>query len=387
MRRKEKALSFRRSPYIVSYWQGGRLVFENYATRVRISTAPIVCEVLNFFSDRRTVESLCRHLNQFTPSSLRSATASLVRQTFLESSDRKENPIERSMQSWQHWNPAAGFLHFSTKDVAYESDPSVLRTHLRQLIRAQPRTTAVKRYRYAKQIALPQPRTEGEFPRVLTERRTWRRFSSDAISAADLGTLLGLSWGVQEWAQAPGLGRFPLKTSPSGGALHPIEAYVLARNVEGISPGWYHYDAERHKLEFLRRGATGKQITDYLAGQEWFSGAAAVVMMTAVFPRTQWKYKFARAYRAVLAESGHLCQTFCLVATWLGLAPFCTIALADSRIEKDLGIDGVTESVLYAAGVGKRPAGMNWMTASVPESFTRKEPRQKRKRKLSRRSS
>jgi len=111
-----------------------------------------------------------------------------------------------------------------------------------------------------------------------------------------------------------------------------------------------------------------------------------VVMMTAVFPRTQWKYKFARAYRAVLAESGHLCQTFCFVATWLGLAPFCTIALADSRIEKDLGIDGVTESVLYAAGVGKRPAGMDWMTASVPESFTRKKPRQKPKRKISRRS-
>jgi hypothetical protein len=31
------------------------------------------------------------------------------------------------------------------------------------------------------------------------------------------------------------------------------------------------------------------------------------------------------------------------------------MALADSRIEKDLGIDGITESVLYAAGVGRRP--------------------------------
>jgi SagB-type dehydrogenase family enzyme len=77
--------------------------------------------------------------------------------------------------------------------------------------------------------------------------------------------------------------------------------------------------------------------------------------MTAVFPRTQWKYESPRAYRVVLAEAGHLCQTFCLVATWLGLAPFCTMALADSRIEKDLGIDGVTESVLYAAGVGRQP--------------------------------
>ena len=79
------------------------------------------------------------------------------------------------------------------------------------------------------------------------------------------------------------------------------------------------------------------------------------MLMTAVFPRTQWKYEFPRAYRVVLAEAGHLCQTFCLTATWLGLAPFCTMALADSKIEKDLGIDGITESVIYAAGVGKRP--------------------------------
>jgi len=292
------------------------------------------------------------------------------------------------MQSWQNWNPAAGFLHFSTKDLTYESDPSMLRSHLKRLVRAEPRPTSVKRYRHAKQIELPQPRTQGEFPSVLAERRTWRRFSPDAISAADLATLLGLTWGVQESAQAPEVGRFALKTSPSGGALHPIEAYVLAHNVEGFSPGLYHYDAERHELELLRRGVTGKQITDYLAGQDWFAGAAAVVMMTAVFPRTQWKYKFPRAYRVVLAEAGHLCQTFCLVATWLGLAPFCTMALADTRIEKALGIDGVTESVLYAAGVGKRPAGMDWMTASVPESIAKKTPRQesRNKRNLSRAS-
>jgi hypothetical protein len=67
-----------------------------------------------------------------------------------------------------------------------------------------------------------------------------------------------------------------------------------------------------------------------------------------------WKYHLARAYRVVLLDAGHLCQTFCLVATWLGLAPFCTAtaALKDTLIEKDLGIDGIRESVLYVAGVG-----------------------------------
>ncbi len=36
----------------------------------------------------------------------------------------------------------------------------------------------------------------------------------------------------------------------------------------------------------------------------------------------------------------------------VGLAPFCTAALKDTLIEKDLGIDGIRESVLYVAGVG-----------------------------------
>ena len=69
---------------------------------------------------------------------------------------------------------------------------------------------------------------------------------------------------------------------------------------------------------------------------------------------------YARAYRAALAEAGHVCQTFCLTATWLGLAPFCLMGLADDEIERDLGIDGITESVLYAAGAGVRPHGVTW---------------------------
>src|SRR5207302_238621 len=76
-------------------------------------------------------------------------------------------------------------------------------------------------------------------------------------------------------------------------------------------------------------------------------------------------------YRAVLAEAGHLCQNVCLTATWLGLAPFCTMALADSVIERDLGVDGVTESVVYAAGIGTRPRGVSWAPWPEPHPVRR----------------
>jgi nitroreductase len=62
----------------------------------------------------------------------------------------------------------------------------------------------------------------------------------------------------------------------------------------------------------------------------------------------------------VLLDAGHLGQTFALAATSLGLAPFCTAAIDDPRIEQHLGVDGIDEAVLFAVGVGARPEGKAW---------------------------
>ena len=110
----------------------------------------------------------------------------------------------------------------------------------------------------------------------------------------------------------------------------------------------------------MKRGLTAKRVEISLGGQSCYAQAPAVFVMTAVFARTQWRYEFPRAYRVVLLDAGHLCQTFCLVATALGLAPFCTAALADSLLEQTLGLDGINESVIYACGVGRRPGEASW---------------------------
>jgi SagB-type dehydrogenase family enzyme len=114
----------------------------------------------------------------------------------------------------------------------------------------------------------------------------------------------------------------------------------------------HHYQPATHQLEVVSKNTSREKAWLYCARQHFVRKAAALFLMTAVFPRTMWKYQHARTYRVVLLDAGHLCQTFCLVATWLGLAPFCTAALKDTLIEEDLGIDGIRESVLYVAGVG-----------------------------------
>jgi SagB-type dehydrogenase family enzyme len=260
------------------------------------------------------------------------------------------------MMLWESWNPAAGLFHDATRDVRF-FDPADAGRALRQKAEAMPPPSPVKRYPHARRYDLPRLQADGDFPQVLLARRTWRQFSRRPLPVTLLAALLGFTGGVHKWADIPGDSRLPLKTSPSGGARHPIELYVWARRVEGLPSGLYHYAGDRHRLERIKldRGRVG--IGRYVPTQSWYEGAAAVVFFSAVYERYLWKYSYARAYRATLIEAGHQCQTFCLVATWLGLAPFCTMALADSEIERDLGLDGIAESVLYAAGVGARPAG------------------------------
>src|SRR5262249_55544210 len=147
-------------------------------------------------------------------------------------------------------------------------------------------------------------------------------------------------------------GELPYKTSPSGGARHPVEVYLMALKIDGLAAGMYHYQPRDHLLEPMPVQASPRLARQYCADQKHASEAAALFIMTAVFSRTMWKYHKARAYRVVLLDAGHLCQTFCLTATRIGLAPFSTAALKDSLIEKDLGLDGISESVLYVAGVG-----------------------------------
>jgi hypothetical protein len=71
-----------------------------------------------------------------------------------------------------------------------------------------------------------------------------------------------------------------------------------------------------------------------------------------------------RAYRAILTEAGHLGQTFCLVATTRGLAPFC--AFRDWELDALLGLDGVRKSAMDVVGVGTRPKGRVANPGKIP---------------------
>jgi len=344
----------------VAYWRQQNFVVCDYISRTEIATAPALVDLLHFLGAWRSLDAVARRFPEVSRDALDRALRLLLAAHQIERSDGRGRARAGALSSAE-WTPEPAFFHFSTRDVHFvDIDGAGNAASGPVPVPSRRPPPPLKRYQRGKPIDLPSPRLDGELSRVLRARRTWRRFGAEPVGIGELATLLQLTWGVQHWVHVPGRPKMALKTSPSGGARHSIEAYVLALAVKGLGRGLYHYAPDRHALLPLKRGATRRTVETYLPVQEGYPHAAALVIMTSVFGRVTARYPYPRAYRSVFVEAGHLCQTFCLVATALELAPFCSMAFADSAIERDLAIDGVSEAAIYVAGVGTRPEGADW---------------------------
>jgi SagB-type dehydrogenase family enzyme len=345
----------RRAESVLAYWHGGRLAFLNFALRRSVAADPPAISFLAFFDRWRTAQDAVRHFDAYSSASVRRTIRQFLEHGLLVAERSPESELDRRIaREWSAWLPEGAF-HFATKDAAYVRS-NWSRRRLMAALPSTPQPAKFKTIKDAQRLSLPERKfPESEFIDVLMARRTHRRFSRRAVSIETVSQLLSLVWGFTGHLDTSLFGKLPRRTSPSGGARHPGEVYVMALRVQGLRPGLYHYHSARHRLELVGHGASPARAARYCAHQEYAGNAAALFLMTAVFPRAMWKYHRPRAYRVVLLDAGHLAQTFCLVATWLGLAPFCTAALKDSLIEQDLRIDGVRESILYVVGVGLPP--------------------------------
>lgn len=365
-------LRYRRSPHLIIHWDAEKLVLHNYATGARVYGSPLVVRLMASLTGWRSLGSIANEFSEFDPALLRELLDKLHDLELVHQADQPPTHAERALESWHQWSPAAAFLHLSTKDATF--DESVVNERaLREKARVNPPPSPVKRLKRSTRVHLPTFEPRDHLEHTLVARRTWRRFGDAPLDICQLSTLLGLTWGVQKWVKIDGQGTVALKTGPSGGARHNLEAYVLLLRAAGLEPGLYHYDPNGHALQLLRRNCSRHDIAAFIPKQPWYEHAAALVFMTAVFGRAQWRYTYPRAYRSVLLEAGHFCQTFCLLATSLRLAPFCTAALADSVVERALQVDGIRESVLYACGVAARPPDTDWApwphSTELPQIF------------------
>ena len=341
----------RRARCLVAFWESGELVLQNYLTNKQTVIAPPMARLLHELDDYLCEVSVIERFGNIPHA--KDLVYRLLAQDVLviegSSLDRKEQLLD---ETWK-WGHEARFFHYSTQHVCYEADLDVQRENLVQLARHVRPPPPFKDYGRS-DVELPGSFDEraGGLWDVLRNRRTRRSYARQAISLQDFSTLLLWTWGYTHLIIDPQVGQYVLKTSPSGGARHPTEVYPVVLRVDGIEPSIYHYSVRCHALERIRKGFFEDLVVRLCAHQEWVRDAAAVFFMTAVVGRNMWKYDHARAYRVLQLETGHLGQTFHLVCTNLGLAPFTMAATLDGEIERELCLDGVSETPTYTAVVG-----------------------------------
>jgi SagB-type dehydrogenase family enzyme len=217
-----------------------------------------------------------------------------------------------------------------------------------------PQPPLVKRYPEARRLPLPRVRSElpQKFTEVLLGRRTVRDFKDRPVTVEQLSRICDLSFAPQQFVDAEPFGALPLRTYANAGARSELEVYINAINVHGVDPALYHYNGIEHSLELIGDAISRDDMGHLSCGQSMCAAAAVSFFITARVDRVGHKYRNPRALRAIYADMGHLAQTFAMVVTACGLGAWQTLAFKDTEIEQRLGVDGISETVLYMLGAG-----------------------------------
>lgn len=194
-------------------------------------------------------------------------------------------------------------------------------------------------------IALPAARTSGDLSveQALARRRSIREFQDAPLRLSDISQLL---WSAQGITDAEGH-----RAAPSAGATYPLELYLVAARVEGLSPGVYHYRPDDHTLEKRADGDLREALRAAALDQACVGKGVAHLVFAAVYARTTDRYG-ERGMRYVHMDVGHAGQNVHLQAEALGLGTVVVAAFDDARVRAILDLPP-GEDPLYIMPVGR----------------------------------
>jgi SagB-type dehydrogenase family enzyme len=191
-------------------------------------------------------------------------------------------------------------------------------------------------------ISLPRPSSDGKVSveKAIKQRRTIRDFQERTLSLNHLAQLL---WSAQRITDLT-KGR---RVAPSGGALYPLDIYILigGNGVEKMEAGVYHYLPKEHSISPILRGDRRKEIASASLSQMWMAKAPVIIIITAEYRRITGKYG-ERGVRYALIEVGHIGQNLFLQAEALGLGAGVVGAFNDSEVSKVAGLPAEHEPLL-----------------------------------------
>jgi SagB-type dehydrogenase family enzyme len=177
-------------------------------------------------------------------------------------------------------------------------------------------------------MQLPKPTFDGtvSVERAIKERRTVRAFRPDPLNMAQLAQLLWAAQGITDERRGS-------RSAPSGGALYPLDVYVVVgeRGVEGLRAGIYRYHPAHHNLESIGPGDGRKKVASAALSQMWIASAPVTFIITAEYERITLKYG-ERGIRYAHIEVGHVGQNIFLQAGALGLGAGIVGAFRDASV-------------------------------------------------------
>ena len=160
------------------------------------------------------------------------------------------------------------------------------------------------------------------------------------FSLQELGTLLGNALGMRGDVR---------RNYPSGGALFPIETYLIGTVLEGHPSGVFHYHPKAHVLEFLWETPSSFEMAEMFRAAH--SSLAPVLMVfTAVWSRSGAKYGDFSYYLGLL-EAGHMAQNILLAATALGMGNRPIGGYRDDTVGEILDLDERIEQPVYSVAL------------------------------------
>jgi SagB-type dehydrogenase family enzyme len=189
---------------------------------------------------------------------------------------------------------------------------------------------------------LPKPSFDGKVSveKAIKERRTIRDFRERSLTINHISQLLWAAQGITD----PKEGK---RAAPSGGALYPLDIYlVIGENrAEGMEAGVYHYLPEVHSILLISKGDRRKEIASASLWQMWMAKAPVIFIITAEYRRITGKYG-ERGVRYALIEVGHVGQNLFLQAEALGLGAGIVGAFNDADVLKTMGAPSKHEPLL-----------------------------------------
>jgi SagB-type dehydrogenase family enzyme len=144
------------------------------------------------------------------------------------------------------------------------------------------------------------------------------------------------------------------KSFPSGGARHPLEAYLVVKDVPDAPSGVYHLASATGALAMVADARLAQQIDSACALDRGVSSSNITVVLTCRWLRHMWKYRYSRSYRMILMELGHAVESVRQSATAHGLVAYQCRRVDDDKLAEICAVsDPLDEGPLAVLALGR----------------------------------